>query len=536
MTLRTLGLTMLTVLAAGALLFALMTVLLARQFDSALHSVTTSYAALVLPLRQIDVNANKLRFHLLAFYMHNPALAVAGLHRHPAASHLDAVRAGMAANDALWLAVEQSARGMRLDQVDQADLAPLHTAYRAFERDGVAAGLSAAQARDWTGIVRPITATLTGYADFEQLLQQRIVALSAAEQQRSHAILVRRQWLFGGLFALVLLGLVLAARLAWCAIARHDAALHDSNRELALANAGLEQKVAFRTRALRRANRDMSQTLRRLGAARAQLVQNEKLAALGNLVAGVAHELNTPIGNALLTVSTLSELTAQLRAQVDAGITRAQLQAHLRQAGESCILMERALNRASGLLDSFKQVAADRGGASRRRFALAGVVAEVVAARRAELQRAGCEVRVTVPHGLSMDSYPDSVAQVLHQLIDNSLLHGLAGRAAGVLTIAAGDLDAHWLSLSIGDDGVGIAPQWRHRVFDPFFTTRMGQGSGGLGLAIAHNTVTAILGGRIALGAGAVPGTLVDLTLRKVAPQQPAVRPLPQAPAEREAA
>lgn len=533
MKLRTLGLTMLTVLAAGALLFALMTVLLARQFDSALHSVTTSYAALVLPLRQIDVNANKLRFHLLAFYMHNPALAVAGLHRHPAASHLDAVRAGLAANDALWLAVEQSARGMRLDQ---ADLAPLHTAYRAFERDGVAAGLSAAQARDWTGIVRPITATLTGYADFEQLLQQRIVALSAAEQQRSHAILARRQRLFGGLFALVLLGLVLAARLAWRAIERHDAALNDSNRELALANSGLEQKVAFRTRALRHANREMSQTLRRLGAARAQLVQNEKQAALGNLVAGVAHELNTPIGNALLTVSTLSHLTAQLRAQVAIGITRAQLQAHLRQAGESCILMERALNRASGLLDSFKQVAADRGGASRRRFALAGVVAEVVAARRAELQRAGCDVRVTVPRGLSMDSYPDSVAQVLHQLIDNSLLHGLAGRAAGVLTIAAGDLDAHWLSLSIGDDGVGIEPQWRHRVFDPFFTTRMGQGSGGLGLAIAHNIVTAILGGRIALGAGATRGTLVDITLRKVAPQQPAARPLPQVPAEREAA
>lgn len=333
---------------------------------------------------------------------------------------------------------------------------------------------------------------------------------------------------------LLMAGLGLAARMGWRAIARRDAALHDSNRALAQVNQALEQQVAFRTRELRLANHEMAHALRRLHAAQAQLVQNEKLAALGSLVAGVGHELNTPIGNALLTVTTLSALTAQLRRALDAGITRSQLHAHLERAGESCELIERSLHRATGLLDSFKQVAADQCNGRRRRFRLTGVVAEVVAARRTELQRAGCEVRVRVPPGLRLDSYPDSVVQVLHQLIDNSLLHGFAGRAGGVLTISATDVDPHWVLIAVGDDGAGIEPQLRHRVFDPFFTTRMGQGSGGLGLAIAHNIVTAVLGGRIAVGAAATQGTRVDITLRKVAPQRaaampPAAQPLPDA-------
>src|SRR5471032_539127 len=491
MKLRTLGLTLVALLAAGALLFALVLVALARQFDATLQSLTTSYSALVLPLRQIDVNTNNLRFQLLAFYMHNPALAVAGLHDHPEGVHLTLVRTEMAANDALWRALDGSA-----GSAPRADLAALRDAYRAFEQRCIVPRLDAAQARDWRGIVRPITATL---ADYRRLQQHRLI---------------------GGLSALVLLGLALAARLAWRAVARYDAALHDSNRALARANLGLEQKVAFRTRALRRANHEMRATMRRLYAAQAQLVQNEKLAALGGLVAGVAHELNTPIGNALLTVSTLSDMTAQLRRGVETGITRSQLLSHLVDAGDCCAMIERALNRASGLLDSFKQVAADPGQGRRRPFLLAGVVAEGLAARRAELQRAGCEVRVAVPAGLLLDSYPDSVVQVLHQLIDNSLLHGFAGRPHGVLSIAAADVDAHWLVLRVADDGAGIEPRLRHRVFDPFFTTRMGQGSGGLGLAIAHNIVTAVLGGRIALAPAGAGGTQVEITLRKVVPQR----------------
>ena len=514
MKLRTLGLTLVALLAAGALLFALVLVALARQFDATLQSVTTSYSALVLPLRQIDVNTNNLRFQLLAFYMHNPALAVAGLHDHPEGVHLTLVRTEMAANDALWRALGGSA-----GSAPRADLAALRDAYRAFEQRCIVPSLDAAQARDWSGIVRPITATLADYRRFEQQLQEQITALRNTEQRRADAIVLQQHRLIGGLSALVLLGLALAARLAWRAVARYDAALHDSNRALAQANLGLEQKVAFRTRALRRANHEMRATMRRLYAAQAQLVQNEKLAALGGLVAGVAHELNTPIGNALLTVSTLSDLTAQLRRGVETGITRSQLLTHLVDADDSCAMIERALNRASGLLDSFKQVAADPGQGRRRPFLLAGVVAEVLAARRAELQRAGCEVRVAVPAGLLLDSYPDSVVQVLHQLIDNSLLHGFAGRPHGVLSIAAADVDAHWLVLRVADDGAGIEPRLRHRVFDPFFTTRMGQGSGGLGLAIAHNIVTAVLGGRIALAPAGAGGTQVEITLRKVVPQ-----------------
>src|SRR5471030_755775 len=497
MKLRTLGLTLVALLAAGALLFALVLVALARQFDATLQSVTTSYSALVLPLRQIDVNTNNLRFQLLAFYMHNPALAVAGLHDHPEGVHLTLVRTEMAANDALWRALDGSA-----GSAPRADLAALRDAYRAFEQRCIVPSLDAAQARDWRGIVRPITATLADYRRFEQQLQERITALRNAEQRRADAIVLQQHRLIGGLSALVLLGLALAARLAWRAVARYDAALHDSNR------------------ALRRANHEMGATMRRLYAAQAQLVQNEKLAALGGLVAGVAHELNTPIGNALLTVSTLSDMTAQLRRGVETGITRSQLLSHLVDAGDCCAMIERALNRASGLLDSFKQVAADPGQGRRRPFLLAGVVAEGLAARRAELQRAGCEVRVAVPAGLLLDSYPDSVVQVLHQLIDNSLLHGFAGRPHGVLSIAAADVDAHWLVLRVADDGAGIEPRLRHRVFDPFFTTRMGQGSGGLGLTIAHNIVTAVLGGRIALAPAGAGGTQVEITLRKVVPQR----------------
>ncbi|MCV2364200.1 hypothetical protein LNV23_12170 [Paucibacter sp. DJ1R-11] len=264
---------------------------------------------------------------------------------------------------------------------------------------------------------------------------------------------------------------------------------------------------------------------RRLQEAQDELVESEKLASLGALVAGVAHELNTPLGVAVAVSSGLGDKLRRFEAELAAGpLRRSMLDGLLADLHEATPLMERNLARAAEMVRSFKQVAVDRSGMQRRCFDLAGMVDELLASLRPVYGRQGRELLNALPAGLVLDSYPGALGQVLSNLIANAVLHGLQegpGRVSLYL-LSSGESA---VELCISDDGVGMNPEVQARAFDPFFTTRMGQGGSGLGLPIVRNLVMGVLGGRIRLTSSPGAGTRVLLSLPRNAPQQPDSRP-----------
>ena len=303
-------------------------------------------------------------------------------------------------------------------------------------------------------------------------------------------------------------------------------------RELQRHRAHLEELVAERTAALTQAkeqseqvNRELAAALENLSITQEELVRRDKLAALGALVAGIAHELNTPIGNGLVVATTMAERTRELQASFLDGLRRSELGAYLAQASEADAIMLRNLQRAADLVSSFKQIAVDRASSQRRHFLLRQFVAELMLPMSTPLKAAGLSLTQDVPDGLAMDSYPGPLGQVLSNLLENCLRHAFEGRNGGNIAITAyGSDDGQTITLSISDTGVGIAADDLAHVYDPFFTTKLGSGGSGLGLHVAHNIVTGVLGGHIDAisSTGAGSGTTFTLQLPAAAPQSPA--------------
>ncbi|UXY16761.1 PAS domain S-box protein [Chitiniphilus purpureus] len=283
--------------------------------------------------------------------------------------------------------------------------------------------------------------------------------------------------------------------------------------ELRLARDRLEEAVAERTRALQAANEELRQAMN-------QLVQSEKLASLGSLVAGIAHELNTPLGNTVTVSSTLKEKVAEFRTRLDGDrLKRSDLASFVDTCGEAAALIEKGAQRASELISNFKQVAVDTASTRRRDFDLKQTVTEVLSTLRPQFKHTPHRVVLDLPEGIRLQSYPGPLEQVLTNLVTNSLTHGFAASEAGVIRIHAGRIDERELHLIYEDNGCGIPQTLRSRVFDPFFTTRLGQGGSGLGLYIVYNLVHRILGGRLELDEAAQGGVRFTLILPRNAPQ-----------------
>lgn len=269
-------------------------------------------------------------------------------------------------------------------------------------------------------------------------------------------------------------------------------------QDLRAFNAELEERIQRRTESLTQANEALQQAVDRLQQTQAQLVQAEKLASLGEMVAGVAHELNTPIGNGLMAISTLSHRAKGFRALSEGGLKRADLTQFIAQVETAGDIATRNLQRASELISSFKQVAVDQTSSQRRVFDLAELCHEITLTLQPMLKRTPFQVVSDIEPQLQVDSYPGPLGQVLANLIQNAVTHGLDGRLQGTVFIHARSDGDQW-TLIVEDDGQGIAPEALGRVFDPFYTTRLGQGGSGLGLHIAHHMVTGVLGGRLAV-------------------------------------
>lgn len=284
-------------------------------------------------------------------------------------------------------------------------------------------------------------------------------------------------------------------------------------------NANLEDRVYQRTLQLQAANEELSLAMRTIEQARDSLVQSEKLASLGALVAGVAHELNTPIGNGLTVASALDERCREFAQAAKMPLQRSALDHFVGEAQTAADLLVRSLRRSAALVASFKQIAVDQTSAQRRSFDLAGLVDEVVLTISPTTRRAHCAVHTDIAPGLTLDSFPGPLIQVLTNLIDNAVVHGFAPQDIARIDIEGRALDDHQVLITVLDNGRGIPADHVKRIFDPFFTTRLGQGGSGLGLHIVHNIVTGVLGGQIEVETTMGEGTRFVLRLPVTAPQ-----------------
>jgi signal transduction histidine kinase len=259
--------------------------------------------------------------------------------------------------------------------------------------------------------------------------------------------------------------------------------------------------------------------------AQSQLVAQEKLAALGSLMAGVAHELNTPIGNSLLIASTLQEKTNEIEALMNGpGLKRSDLANYIGDAQKASTLVMRGLTSAAHLVSSFKQVAVDRTTEQRRNFNLLQVCQEIVATMMNRIRAAGHQIEVEVQDTVGLDSYPGPFGQVITNFINNALLHAFDGRANGTMVLSSKLATEGRVLVLFADNGGGIPPEHRGRIFDPFFTTKLGQGGSGLGLSISYNIVTSLLGGQISVHSDS-KGTCFTLDLPLNAPAHDPARP-----------
>ncbi|MQA37691.1 ATP-binding protein [Rugamonas aquatica] len=275
----------------------------------------------------------------------------------------------------------------------------------------------------------------------------------------------------------------------------------------------LEELVQLRTGQMVEVNKDLAESLETLRRAQDELVRSEKLAALGSLVAGVAHELNTPIGNSLLAVSTMIDQTREFTRLTADGMKRSTLQAFVDDVASGGEIVLRNLHRAVDLVASFKQVAVDRTTSQCREFLLCDLANEILLLLMPTFKKSGITVRQDIPPTIMMKSYPGPFGQVLINLVNNGLTHAFEGRAEGEILISAIAIDAERVQVIIRDNGSGIAPENMGRIYDPFFTTKLGKGGSGLGLNIVYNIVYGVLRGKIDVESELGIGTRFVLTL-----------------------
>ncbi len=265
---------------------------------------------------------------------------------------------------------------------------------------------------------------------------------------------------------------------------------------------------------------DNAQAYERVGQMQRQLRAQERMAALGSMVAGVAHELNTPLGNVLLTVSTLRERSIGMERQLSSEqkLRRADLLTHAQAMQEGLGLIMSSAEVALRLVGNFRQLAQRRNTEQRRRFPLASLCRQSLMVRTTQAERGGHIIEIEVPDELELDSYAYAVDQALDILVGNALQHGLDERKPGRVRLRAERINGEHCRLEVIDDGCGMAPEVLARAFEPFFTTTFGQGGNGLGLSICHTLVADVLGGQIEAFSEAGQGSRFVMELPLVAP------------------
>jgi signal transduction histidine kinase len=275
---------------------------------------------------------------------------------------------------------------------------------------------------------------------------------------------------------------------------------------------------------LRASKEKAESALLELNTAQQNLIDAERLAALGGLVAGVAHEVNNPIGISLTVASSFARRAETFEQELRTEpLRRSKLDEFVKTSRDAAGQLVANLHRAGELIQSFKQVAVDRSHAERRQFNLSEATDQIVASLKPVLKKAAITLSVDVPEGLFIDGYPGSYGQILTNLFLNAANHAFADGRSGAITIQARARGSDDVEIIFADNGAGMTPDVQRQAFDPFFTTRRNEGGTGLGLHIVYNLVTQQLGGRMMLESRLGQGTTFRIIMPKIARGEPTI-------------
>lgn len=272
-----------------------------------------------------------------------------------------------------------------------------------------------------------------------------------------------------------------------------------AEHEIKELNQNLESKVVHRTKALRDSNQELLDALEQVHQYQSQVIESEKMASLGQMVAGVAHEVNTPIGLGVTASTMLADKIENVQQSLeDKKLTATQLQKFLSESKENTQIIYRNLTRAADLISSFKQVAVDQTAGSIRNINVNEYLHEIITSMQPTLKRYRHEIEIKCDPDIFIKTKPGPINQIVINLVMNSIIHAFKGMEQGKITITA-TLTNHRCYLDYDDDGCGIEEKIKNKVFDPFVTTNRGDGGSGLGLHLVYNLVTQALKGKISV-------------------------------------
>jgi len=266
-------------------------------------------------------------------------------------------------------------------------------------------------------------------------------------------------------------------------------------------NEDLEHRVTERTQALSQSNDELNHTLEELKITQGQLLENEKMASLGGLVAGVAHEVNTPIGIVLTSISFMKERCHNIvNAIDDKSLSSKQLTKFTDELDQGFDLSLRNISRAVELIEGFKLIAVDSVVDDARTLNVHDYLEDIIRSLQPKARQARVKIKLTGAKDILINSYPGAIAQITNNLIINSLVHAFAeiSDGSGEITIEIKRL-AQSIELNYGDNGCKLNEETKTQLFEPFYTTKRGQGGSGLGAHIVYNLVTQKLKGNIEL-------------------------------------
>ncbi|MEP4891264.1 MAG: ATP-binding protein [Aliiglaciecola sp.] len=265
-------------------------------------------------------------------------------------------------------------------------------------------------------------------------------------------------------------------------------------------HASLEEKVQLRTVALKKANQELIETLEKLHQFQRQMVQNEKMASLGDMVAGVAHEVNTPIGLGVTASTMMLDRLNHIETEFEAKTLKAStLSKFITEGQENLNIIYRNLNRAAELISSFKQVAVDQSSENNRIFSVAKLIDEILMSMRPKLKKYNHVIDIHCPTDLYIETKAGPINQIIMNLVMNSIIHGFEFTDKGRIDIYIDMASENKIRIRYLDDGKGIPDPLKKRIFDPFVTTKRGQGGSGLGMHLVYNLITQALNGSITI-------------------------------------